>query len=272
MRALFLGDIVGRAGRQAVYENLPGLIETHRFDFVVVNGENAAGGFGINEKIVCELMDAGVDVVTTGNHVWDQKETTNFIDDYACLLRPINYPPGTPGRGCNLFDAKNGARVLVINVMGRVFMATLDDPFAALDEALAACPLGAGADAIIIDVHAEATSEKMAIGHFVDGRASLVVGTHSHVPTADARVLAGGTGYMTDAGMCGDYDSVIGMEKTEPINRFMTQIPAGRFLPAQGPVTLCGLAVGIDDKTGFVQNIGAVRLGGVLDETLPDFL
>ena len=234
MRLLFLGDLVGRSGRVAVVEALPGLRERYRADFVVVNGENAAGGFGITEPILTELLDAGADVVTTGNHVFDQRETLVFIERADRLLRPINYPPGTPGRGAGLYKAANGADVLVVNAQGRVFMADLDDPFRAVDRELEACPLKTGADAILIDFHAEATSEKQAFAHYVDGRASAVVGTHTHVPTADEQILERGTAYISDAGMCGDFDSVLGMDKEEPLQRFLTKVPERTFSAGAG--------------------------------------
>ena len=238
MRMLFLGDIVGRSGRNAVVELLPGLRRRYALDFVVINGENAAGGFGITEDIVHDLYDAGADAITLGNHAWDQREALVFIERAPRLIRPVNYPPGTPGRGSALIESKNGARALVINAMGRIFLEPLDDPFAAVERELAACPLKSGADAIIVDMHAEATSEKYAMGHFLDGRASMVFGTHTHVPTADDHILSGGTAYMTDLGMCGDYDSVIGMEKSEPLYRFTTKMQSGRMAPAAGPATL----------------------------------
>jgi hypothetical protein len=261
MRLLFLGDVVGRAGRKVVVDRLPGLVEDHRFDFVVVNGENAAGGFGITEEIAQDLIDAGADVITLGNHAWDQREALVFIERQPKLLRPVNYPKGTPGRGANLYVARNGARVLVMNVMGRIYMDPLDDPFVAVERELAACPLAEQADAVVIDVHAEATSEKQAMAHFVDGRASLVVGTHTHVPTADHQILAGGTAFQSDAGMCGDYDSIIGMEKDEPINRFTTKIGRARFEPAAGEATLCGVAVEVDEpvRSSRSGSVGAWR-------------
>lgn len=264
MRILFLGDVVGRAGRAAVYDALPRLKDRYAADFCIVNGENSAGGFGITETICQELLDAGADVVTTGNHVWDQRETLVFIERQPRLLRPLNYPHGTPGRGASLIQAANGAQVLVLNAMGRVFMDALDCPFQALEQEISACPLKSAADAIFIDFHAEATSEKQAIGAYFDGRVTAVVGTHTHVPTADARVLPGGTAYMTDAGMCGDYDSIIGMDKAEPVNRFLTRIPSGRFSPAGGAVTICGLLVESDDATGLAVSVQPIRIGGVL--------
>lgn len=271
MRLLFLGDVVGRAGRKAVVEHLPYLRDRYQIDFTILNGENSAGGFGITEKIFHELRDAGADVITTGNHVWDQRETLDFISREDRLLRPLNFPDQTPGKGANIFSAANGARILIINAMGRVFMQDLDCPFIAIDDQLAACPLREEADVIFIDFHAEATSEKQAMGHFVDGRASCVVGTHTHVPTADAQILPKGTGYISDVGMCGDYDSVLGMEKSEPIQRFITRIPGGRFQPAMGDVTICGLAMQINDRSGLTEMIGPVRLGGCLKSTEPEF-
>jgi metallophosphoesterase (TIGR00282 family) len=269
MRILFLGDIVGRAGRVAVVEAVPELRRTLSLDFVIVNGENAAGGFGINEEIAQALFRAGVDCISTGNHAFDQRDKIDLYDTERRLLRPLNYPKGAPGRGVGLFETADGRRVLVMNAMGRVFMDALDDPFAGVDRELEACPLGLGADAIIVDIHAEATSEKMAMGHYCDGRASFVVGTHSHVPTADAQILPGGTAYQTDAGACADYDSVIGMEKTEPLQRFIRKISSGRYNPAQGPATVCGIFVETDDRTGLAQRIEPVRLGGRLKQTMP---
>ncbi|MFD1695687.1 TIGR00282 family metallophosphoesterase [Roseibium aestuarii] len=271
MKLLFLGDLVGRTGRTAVIDQLPGLIEDHQLDFVVVNGENSASGFGITEQILQDVLDAGADVVTLGNHSWDQRDTLVYIERQDRLLRPVNYPKGTPGRGAHLFTARNGAQVMVANVMGRVYMDPLDDPFAVIDRVVNDCPLGQVADAIIIDMHAEATSEKQAMGHFLDGRVSLVVGTHTHVPTADHQILTHGTAYMSDAGMCGDYDSVLGMEKDEPVNRFLRKIPGGRFTPAGGDATICGVAVETDDRTGLALKVAPVRIGGRLDPVLPPF-
>ena len=272
MRFLFLGDMVGRTGRVAVFDRLPGLISDWKLDFVVVNGENSAGGFGITEAIFEETLAAGADVVTTGNHVWDQREALAFAPRQERFIRPANYPKGTPGSGSGLFEAKNGARVLVTNIMGRVFMSPdLDDPFACADDILAACPLGEQADAVIVDFHAEATSEKQCFAHYLDGRASLVVGTHTHVPTADHQILAGGTGYQSDAGMCGDYDSSLGMEKEEPINRFVAKVPRSRFEAANGPATIAGLALEISDRTGLCEKIAPVRIGPRLAAAVPDF-
>lgn len=271
MRLLFLGDIVGRAGRRAAVDAIPRLRKRYDLDFVVINAENAAGGFGITEAIHLELIDAGADAVTLGNHAFDQKDTLVFIERQDRLIRPINFPPGTPGRGAALLKARNGADVLVINAMGRVFMNEIDCPFRALDNELQACPLKSGADVILIDFHAEATSEKQALGHFLDGRASVIVGTHTHTPTSDERILPGGTAYMSDAGMCGDYNSVLGMDPGEPISRFLTRLPRERFEPSLGPATVAGLAVEIDDRTGLATRVKSLRLGGVLEPTEPLF-
>jgi len=271
MRLLILGDVVGRSGRELVLRELPKLRERYDIDFAVVNGENSAGGFGISEGIFNQLRDAGADVVTTGNHVWDQREALVFIDREPNLLRPLNYPKGTPGKGAGVFTAKNNAQVLVINAMGRIYMDAMDDPFAAIDEELALCPLGEVCDAAIIDFHAEATSEKQAIGHYFDGRVSCVFGTHTHVPTADHQILGGGSAYMSDVGMCGDYDSIIGMDKDEPISRFVRKISTARFTPALGEATISGLAVEVNDKTGLADRVAAIRIGARLEPALPDF-
>lgn len=272
MRFLFLGDVVGRAGRRAVLEALPGLRRRYKLDFVAINGENAAGGFGITEQILEDLLEAGADVVTLGNHAFDQKDALVFIERQPRLLRPLNMPPGTPGKGVGLFKAANGADVLVMNAIGRVFMGEYDCPFRAIDREVTACGLKRGAaDAIIVDFHAEATSEKQALGHFLDSRVSCVLGTHTHSPTADEHILSGGTAYMSDVGMCGDYNSILGMDMAEPINRFLTRIPRERFEPAVGPATVSGLAVDIDDATGLARRVSALRLGGVLAPTEPLF-
>ena len=270
MRLLFIGDILGRSGRAALLEHLPGLRRRWKLDFVVVNGENAAGGFGITEAICEDFIGAGADAITLGNHAFDQREALVFIERQPRLIRPANFPPGTPGRGANLIEAANGAKVLVVNMMGRVFMDALDDPFQRIDHELGACPLGLACDAAIVDFHAEATSEKQAFGHHIDGRVSLSVGTHTHVPTADARILAGGTGFITEVGMSGDYDSVIGMDKEEPVRRFIRKIPSGRFEPAMGEATLCGVAVETGPD-GLARKIAPLRVGGKLAPAAPDF-
>ena len=270
MRLLFIGDVVGRAGREAVSSRLPELKRDWKLDCVIVNGENAAGGFGITEAICDEFIAAGADCITLGNHAWDQREALVFIERQPRMLRPLNYPAGTPGRGANLIETASGARVLVMNLLGRIFMDPLDDPFAAAEREIAMCPMGLACDAMVIDMHAETTSEKQAMAHFVDGRASLVVGTHTHAPTADHQILANGTAFMSDAGMTGDYDSVIGMDKEEPLRRFTRKLPGSRFEPAGGEATLCGVAVEIGGD-GLATKIAPVRLGGRLSQARPDF-
>jgi metallophosphoesterase (TIGR00282 family) len=271
MRLAFFGDVVGRSGREGLADHLPDLRRRLALDFVVVNAENAASGFGITENTARELYDAGADCLTLGNHSWDQREALTYIVREPRLIRPLNYPilSDAPGRGSNLYETPSGQRVLVINLLGRVHMDALDDPFAAVDRELDACPLGLAADAIVVDIHCEATSEKMAMGHFCDGRASLVVGTHTHVPTADAQILNGGTAYQTDAGACADYDSVIGNQKEEPLRRFTTKISGGRYQPASGPATVCGVYVETDNATGLARRIEPIRIGGRLKETVP---
>jgi metallophosphoesterase (TIGR00282 family) len=270
MKLLFLGDVMGRAGRTAVAEHLPRLRRDWRLDFVVVNAENASGGMGLTAAHAALLLEAGADCLTLGDHAFDQREMLARIEEEPRILRPLNYAKAAPGRGARIFDAPGGRRVFVAQVLGRIFMARpFDDPFSALDAALKVAPLGGAAQAVIVDVHAEATSEKVALGHWCDGRASLVVGTHTHVPTADTQILAGGAAYQTDAGMCGDYDSVIGMDKLEPITRFVTGMSKGRFAPAEGAATLCGVLVETDDATGHAVRAGPVRIGGRLAGTEP---
>jgi len=270
MKLLFLGDILGRSGRDAVVTKLPVLREQLALDFVVANGENAAHGFGITAKICGDLFSAGVDAVTLGNHAWDQREIIGHIDQEPRLLRPLNYPAGTPGRGAHVYTIGRGRKILVIQVMGRLYMDALDDPFAALEREFSRYRLGpGGVDAIIVDIHAEASSEKMGIGHFCDGRVSAVVGSHTHIPTADAQILSKGTAYQTDAGMCGDYDSVIGMLKEGAVARFVRKMPGDRLTPAEGEATVCGIFIETDDKTGLATRIAPVRLGPRLAETIP---
>ena len=265
MRFLFCGDIVAKSGRQAVTQNVPRLREQLGLDFVVANGENAAHGFGITGKICDELFDAGVDAITGGNHSWDNADILSRADDEPRLLRPDNFQAGTPGKGVGVFETASGGRVLVVNILGRLFMDLYDNPFESLERHIPdTAPAEAGFDAVIVDVHAEATSEKTAVGHILDGRASLVVGTHTHIPTADTRILPGGTGYQTDAGMCGDYDSVIGMDKYASTARFLGSLPKPRMTPAEGEGTLCGVVVDTDPKTGLAARVQALRVGGHL--------
>lgn len=270
MRLLFCGDIVGRPGRDVVLARLPELRDRLKLDFVIANGENAAAGFGITEKICRQLFEAGVDVISGGNHSWDQREVMGYISSEPRLLRPHNFPTGTPGKGVGVFETRRGKKVLVINVMGQLFMEDLNDPFACLTGLLAQYRLGASVDAAIVDFHAEATSEKMAAGHFVDGKVSLFVGTHTHVPTADSMILPGGTAYQSDAGMCGDYDSVIGMDKTVPIERFVKKVRGERLTVASGEGTLCGVFLETDDTTGLAERIMPLRTGGRLSEIMPE--
>lgn len=270
MRILFLGDIVGKAARDLVVKSVPTLRQKHALDAVIVNGENSAGGFGITQNICHDLLDCGVDAITLGNHAFDQREALIFIDRIPQLVRPINYPKGTPGRGSTMVTLQNGQNLLVINVMGRIFMESLDDPFPSVDAAIEGCILGEHADAIVVDVHAEASSEKQSLGYFLDGRVSLVVGTHTHVPTADERILPNGTAFITDLGMCGDYVSVIGMDKEEPVRRFRTKVPSSRFEPAKGKATLSGVFVETDNKTGLAKAIKPYRCGPVLSQALLD--
>ena len=265
MRLLFLGDIVGRSGRTALTERLPGLRDALKLDFVVVNGENASNGAGLTAAHAKLLLDAGADVLTLGDHAFDQKDMLQFCEAEPRIIRPLNFSKAAPGKGARVFAAPGGRKVLVAQVLGQVFMKRpFDDPFSAVETVLKTHPLGGVVNASLIDVHAEATSEKMAMGHYCDGRASVVVGTHTHVPTADAMVLPGGTAYQTDAGMCGDYNSVIGMQKEEPMRRFLTGMPKGRFEPANGEGTLSGLLVETDDRTGKATSARAFRMGGRL--------
>jgi metallophosphoesterase (TIGR00282 family) len=270
MKILFLGDVMGRAGRRAINENLSKLREAWKLDFVVVNGENATSGMGLSGAHAKALLDAGADCLTLGDHAFDQKDMLSYIEQEPRIIRPLNFSKNAPGKGFKLFTAKNGRKVLVTQALGQVFMKRpFDDPFSALDQVLKTHPLGGMASAIIVDIHCEATSEKMATGHWCDGRASLVVGTHTHVPTSDAMILPKGTAYLSDAGMCGDYHSVIGMEKTEPLRRFITGMPKERFTPANGEATLSGVYVETDDRTGRATRIVPVRQGGQLQDSAP---
>ena len=258
---------MGRAGRAAVTEHLSRLRSEWRLDFVVVNGENASNGMGLSAEHAKAILAAGADCITLGDHAFDQKDMLQFIESEPRILRPLNYAKSAPGKGFRLFTALNGRKVLVLQALGQVFMKrAFDDPFSAVEPVLKSHPLGGLAQAIIVDMHCEATSEKMAMGHYCDGRASLVVGTHTHVPTADAQVLPGGTGYLSDAGMCGDYNSVIGMDKAEPMRRFITGMPKARFSPALGEATLSGVFVNTDDKTGKANDIRMIRVGGRLQQ------
>lgn len=271
MRLAFFGDVVGRAGRAAVSEYLPRVRAELKLDFVVVNGENAAGGFGITASTAQELFDAGADCITLGNHSWDQSEALVYIERETRLLRPYNYPKSLtiPGRGSQLFTTPGGQRVFVIQIHGSAFMESLDDPIQGVAAALEECPLGQVSDAIIVEMHAEATAEKYIMGHYCDGRVTAVVGAHTHVPTGDAHIMANGTAYMSDAGMCGDYDSVIGMKKGPLVQKAATRLPVERKSTAEGPATLCGVYIESDDKTGLAVRVHPIRVGGRLQPTMP---
>ncbi len=261
---------MGRAGRRAVTENLSRLRTDWKLDFVVVNAENATSGMGLSGSHAKTLLDAGADCLTLGDHAFDQKDMLQFIEQEPRVIRPLNFSKAAPGKGAGLFTTRSGRKVLVAQALGQVFMKRpFDDPFSALEPVLKTHPRGGMAQAVIVDFHCEATSEKMAMGHFCDGRASLVAGTHTHVPTADAMVLPRGTGYITDAGMCGDYHSVIGMEKTEPLRRFITGMPKERFTPANGEATLSGVYIETDDRTGVTTRIAMIRKGGILEPAAP---
>ena len=270
MKILFLGDVMGRAGRRAIAENLPRLREEWRLDFVVVNGENASNGMGLSAEHAKVILEAGADCITLGDHAFDQKDMLQFIEREPRILRPVNYAKTAPGKGARVFEATRGRKVLVAQVLGQVFMKrAFDDPWSAIEGVLKAHPLGGAVQAAIVDVHCEATSEKMAMGHWCDGKASLVVGTHTHVPTSDAQILPGGTAFQSDAGMCGDYLSVIGMERAEPMRRFVTGMTKTRFVPAKDEATLSGVYVETDDRTGKATRIEMVRQGGRLAQAGP---
>jgi metallophosphoesterase (TIGR00282 family) len=260
MRLLFFGDVVGRSGRDALMAQLPALKRQLAADVVVVNVDNAAGGFGVSGTICRELLGGGADVLTGGDHIWDQKDILPTLAQEKRLLRPQNYPEKTPGHGHYVLNAAGGKRVLVVHVMGQVFMRDqVQCPFAQMDHILSEYRLGKDVSAIVVDFHAEATSEKMAMGVYLDGRVSMVVGSHTHVPTHDARVLPKGTAYQTDAGMCGDYDSVIGFESSGPLLRFTSKLPKVKIEPAQGVATLCGVLVETDDATGLAKSCRPVQ-------------
>jgi metallophosphoesterase (TIGR00282 family) len=269
MRLLLCGDVVGRAGRKVLLEHLPGLRTELALDAAIVNGENAAGGFGITPAICQDFFAAGADLITTGNHVFDQREIISQLDREPRLIRPLNMMPGTPGRGSAELRLVDGRKLVVLQVIGRLFMGPYDDPFRALEAELARYALGATVHALVVDLHAEATSEKMALAHLADGRASAVIGTHTHVPTADPWIMPGGTAYISDVGMTGDYDSVIGMEKTVSLQRFRSHLPGARNTPALGEATLCAVFVEIDDRTGLARRIEPLRLGGRLAPAVP---
>jgi metallophosphoesterase (TIGR00282 family) len=269
MRILFLGDVVGRAGRDAVVARLPGLRAALRAELVVVNGENASHGFGLAPDMARDFLAAGADAITLGNHAWDRKELIPYIAENPRVIRPINFPPGTPGAGATVIELADGRRAMVLNAMGRLFMDPLDCPFRATAVELARYRLGHSVAAILLDFHAEATSEKMAYAHSFDGQVSVVVGTHTHCPSADHQILPGGTAFQSDAGMCGDYDSVIGMSKEGAAARFWRKMPGERLHPAEAEATVCGLYIETSDTTGLATRVEPVRLGGRLSQTMP---
>ncbi|MEE2746099.1 MAG: TIGR00282 family metallophosphoesterase [Pseudomonadota bacterium] len=267
MKIIFFGDVVGKAGRNAIFTQLPELQETCQPDLLILNGENAAHGFGITKKICLEFFNHGIDVITLGNHAWDRKDIIEYIKEEQRLVRPLNFPENTPGNGLVVLNTDKGHKVLVAQVMGKLFMSPVEDPFKSISECIKQYLLGVDVDCIILDVHAEATSEKMAIGHFLDGKVSMVVGSHSHIPTADAQILPNGTAYQTDAGMCGDYDSVIGMKKEGALNRFLNQTPKTLLEPAEMEATVCAVFVETDDSTGLAKRVRSIRIGGRLEST-----
>ncbi len=269
MKILFLGDVMGRAGRQAITDHLPRLRTDWALDFVVVNGENATSGMGLSGNHARAILDAGADCVTLGDHAFDQKDMLQFIESEPRIIRPLNFSKAAPGKGARVFSTAAGQKVLVAQALGQVFMKRpFDDPFSALETVFRTHPLGGAVDAVVVDFHCEATSEKMAMGHWCDGRASLMVGTHTHVPTSDAMILGRGCAYLTDAGMCGDYNSVIGMQRDEPLRRFITGMPKERFAPALGEATLSGVYIETGEG-GRASRVVPVRQGGLLQQSGP---
>lgn len=271
MRILFVGDVVGRSGRDAIEKHLPVLSNKLKADVVIVNGENASHGIGISSDICKGFYECGAHCITLGNHAWDNKEILTYIDRDPRLVRPVNYPKALPGKGHYIHALSDGRKIMIVNAMARLFMDPLDDPFSMTMDLAQAHPLGRAVNAIFVDFHGEASSEKMSFGHYLDGYVSAIVGTHTHIPTADDHILNGGTAFMSDAGMTGDYDSVIGMKKDVPIQRFVKKISMDRLSPADGEATLCGCLIETDDKTGLAKNIGRVRVGPRLKPEMPEF-
>lgn len=260
LRIIYCGDVVGRAGRDVVLNNLSKLRNDYKADVIIVNIENAAHGFGASPSICRQFLDAGVDALVTGNHVWQQRDLIPFLDECKKIVRPLNYPEGLPGRGAIEIELANGKKVLVMQLLGRLFMEAVDCPAQAADKVLKNYTLGKNINAIFVDIHAEATAEKIEVGHYLDGRVSAVIGSHTHIPTSDFCIRDGGTAYQTDVGMCGDYNSVIGFDKTEPVNRLIRKYTGGRLTPAKGPGTLFGVMIDVDDKTGKALNIEQLKL------------
>ena len=269
MNILILGDIVGPSGREAIIKKLPKLIKQKKIDFVIVNGENAADlGVGITKKNTEDFFNAGADVITTGNHVWDQKETMEFITSEKRLLRPQNLIKGSPGKGFDIFNSKNNKKIAVINLMGNIFMKKCDDVFEAAKKFIENVKLKKDADFIVVDMHGEITSEKMAMGYLFDGKVTMFVGTHTHVPTSDYRIMEKGTAYQTDIGMCGDYNSVIGMNRDNSLRKFFKDPYATKHYPALGEATISGLMVIADDKTGLAKRVEPIILGKYLENRI----
>ncbi|MDA9670879.1 TIGR00282 family metallophosphoesterase [Paracoccaceae bacterium] len=268
MKILFLGDVVGRSGRSAVIKHLPSLIKKNLIDFSIVNAENATSGMGLSAKHAKEILEIGANCITLGDHAFDQKDMLQFIEQEDRILRPLNFSKSAPGKGSKIYADKRGRKILVSQVLGQVFMKRpFDDPFSEIDGLLRKNILGGAVQASFVDIHCEATSEKMALGHFCDGRVSAVIGTHTHVPTSDTMILPKGTAYQTDAGMCGSFNSVIGMDKAEPLRRFVTGMSKERFKPAEDEGTLCGAIIETDDKSGLAESVKMLRLGGRLEST-----
>jgi len=269
MNILLLGDIVGPSGTRAIKKKLPELIKRKKIDFVILNGENAADpGVGITKKIVEEFLESGADVITTGNHVWDQKEVIEYIDSEKRLLRPLNLIKGSPGNGFGIFNSKKKKKVAVVNFMGNVYMKKSENVFQEAKKFIQQIKLKQDADFIIVDMHGEITSEKMAMGYLFDGKATMVVGTHTHVPTSDHRIMEKGTAYQTDVGMCGDYNSVIGMNKDNSLKYFLKDPSAKRHYPALGEATISGLMVIADNETGLANRVEPIILGGTLESRI----
>lgn len=267
MKLLFCGDVVGKAGRKIVHHVVPILREKLNIDVVIANGENAAHGFGITPRIFDEFIKHGTDVVTLGNHSFDKTDIFPVLAENNVIVRPLNFPENTIGKGWCIFTTPTGVRVAIVQLIGRVYMRSAEDPFSAMEKWLNTHQKGIDYDILFVDFHAEATAEKVAMGHFLDGRASVVIGTHTHIPTADYHILPNKTAYMTDVGMCGDYDSVIGMQKESALARFFTPDKKGRLQPAETNSTFCGVCVEIDEKTGQAIKIFPIRIGNALENT-----
>lgn len=260
MKIIYCGDVVARPGREAVLNNIGRLKEEYKPDVIIVNIENAAHGFGATPGICRDFLEKGIDVLVTGNHVWQQRELIPFLDDCKRIVRPLNYPSSLPGRGFCEYELSNGKKILVVQLLGRLFMEAVDCPAQAIDNLLKSYSLGRNVDAIFVDIHAEATAEKVSMGHYLDGRVSAVIGSHTHIPTSDYTIRDGGTAYLTDVGMCGDYNSAIGFDKEEPVARLSRKYTGGRLVPAKGPGTVCAVLVETNDKTGLAERIEPITI------------